>query len=75
VEDVKFISGAEQLKPLAKQIAAAHYVAPVPEGSRARLVRRGILMCTGTAPRCDFTFIPADSVFSTNSTASQGMLN
>jgi tetratricopeptide (TPR) repeat protein len=66
VEDVKFISGADQLKPLAKQIAVVHYVAPVPEGSQARLVRRGILMCTGTAPRCDFALIPPDTVFSTN---------
>jgi hypothetical protein len=66
VEDVRFISGEEQLKPLAKQIAATHYVAPVPEGSQARLVRRGILMCTGTTPRCDFALVPVDAVFSTN---------
>jgi tetratricopeptide (TPR) repeat protein len=62
-EEVKFISGEETLKPLAKEIQAIHFTAPLPDGSEAKLVRRGILMCTGTY--CDFVLIPPSSVRST----------
>jgi tetratricopeptide (TPR) repeat protein len=66
VEEVKFISGEDALRPLAKQIAAARYSIPFPDDSEAKLVRRGILMCSGTAIRCDFVLIPPDSVVSTH---------
>jgi hypothetical protein len=65
VEEAQFISGNDALKPLAKEIAAAHYAIPFPDNSQAKLVRRGILMCIGTSTRCDFVLIPPDSVLST----------
>jgi hypothetical protein len=63
VEDVKFISGEQDLKPMVKEIQEIRFNAPLPDRSEARLVRRGILMCTGT--NCDFVLIPTESVFST----------
>jgi hypothetical protein len=63
VKDIKFISGEDDLKPLAKEIREVDYIVPLPDGSEAKLVRRGILMCTGA--HCDFVFIPPDAVFST----------
>jgi hypothetical protein len=62
VKDVKFTNGEEALKPLAKGIREVDYAVPLPGGIEAKLVRRGILMCTGT--HCDFVFVPPDSVFS-----------
>jgi tetratricopeptide (TPR) repeat protein len=63
VEEVKFISGEEGLKPMAEKIQEIQFTALLPDGSKAKLVRRGILMCTGT--ECDFVLIPPASVFST----------
>jgi hypothetical protein len=50
------------LKPPAREIREVDFIAPLPDGREAKLVRRGILMCTGT--HCDFVFIPPDAVFS-----------
>jgi hypothetical protein len=48
------------VKPLAKEIRKVDYKVPLPDGSEAKLVRRGILLCTGT--RYDFVFIPPDAL-------------
>jgi hypothetical protein len=65
VEEAKFISGEETLKPLSKEIAAAHYPIPFPDNTEAKLLRRGILMCISTSTRCDFVLIPPADVVST----------
>ncbi len=46
VEDVKFISGSDELKSAGHTLSEASFQAAFPEGSSARLVRRAILMCS-----------------------------
>jgi tetratricopeptide (TPR) repeat protein len=65
VQEAKFISGEEALKPLSKEIAAAPYSIPFPDNTEAKLLRRGILMCISTSTRCDFVLIPPADVVST----------
>jgi tetratricopeptide (TPR) repeat protein len=45
VEQVKFISGADELKSATKQLEKAHYDVSFPDNGPTRLVRRGILGC------------------------------
>lgn len=60
VEDTRFISGSEQLRSAGKMLSELKFKIAFPEGSSARLVRRGILACfplTG----CSFVLIPPES--------------
>ena len=65
VEDVKFISGAEQIRPLSKVLASLKLKAPLPDEVPVKLVRRGVLVCEGSNLGCDFTLFTVDSVHST----------
>jgi tetratricopeptide (TPR) repeat protein len=60
-QDVKFISGSDQLKSADKQIRAAVYPVSYPEGSAARLVRRAILSCSSLSG-CEIVLYNPDSV-------------
>jgi tetratricopeptide (TPR) repeat protein len=64
VEDVKFISGAEQIRPLSKVVASLKFKAPLPDESPVKLVRRGVLVCEGGNLGCDFTLFTVESVHS-----------
>jgi hypothetical protein len=65
VEDVKFISGDEFIRPLGKVLASLKFKAPLPDDAPIKVVRHGVLFCTGGDLGCDFTLIPVDSVHST----------
>jgi tetratricopeptide (TPR) repeat protein len=62
VEDVKFISGTEQIRPLGKTLSTLKFKAPLPDDAPVKLVRRGVLVCEGKYFGCDFTLFPVDSV-------------
>ena len=65
IEDVKFISGDEQIRPLSKVLASLKLKAPLPDEVPVKLVRRGVLVCEGGNLGCDFTLFTVDSVHST----------
>jgi len=44
--DSSFISGSKELKPVLDELPAADFQVAFPAGSTARLLRRGILMCS-----------------------------
>jgi hypothetical protein len=59
IEDAQFISGADSLKEARDALMKARFDVPFPDGSSAKIVRRGILSCSSyTTPNCQFTFIP-----------------
>ncbi len=62
VEDVKFISGDECIRPLSKALAPLKFKAPLPDDAPVRLVRRGVMVCPGSGFACDFTLFAVDSV-------------
>jgi tetratricopeptide (TPR) repeat protein/transglutaminase-like putative cysteine protease len=63
IEDVKFVSGNEKLKPIASSIASSKLRAEFPNSDPVRITRRGILMCGSLG--CDFTLLLPDSVHAT----------
>jgi tetratricopeptide (TPR) repeat protein len=56
-EDVQFIKGSEELRPVADELKAKGIPAAVPEGSQAKIVRRGILYCSDALKGCQFTLL------------------
>jgi hypothetical protein len=64
VQDIKFISGDEQIHPFSKVVSALKFKAPLPDESPVKLVRRGVLVCQGENLGCDFTLFPVESVHS-----------
>ena len=62
VEAVKFISGSEQLRPLAQRLHSLDYGAVFPDDTPAKLIRRGTLACSEKTGECTFTLIlPEDA--------------
>ena len=66
VVEIKFISGSEQLRGLDKLLREKNMLTQFPDESPANLFRRGILMCGGYLPDCQFTLLTADVVRSAN---------
>jgi len=62
VEDVQFIHGNDQLRPATDLIKKASFAGEFPSGSTARIVRRGILYCSGLTAECALTLILPQSV-------------
>jgi len=58
-EDVRFLKGDEALKPAAPALLAATYRAPLPTGSKAKVLRRGIVACTTGSKTCLLVLLPA----------------
>ena len=65
LQEVKFISGSDQLKSAASTLTAAPFQVPFPKDSSARILRRALLMCS-EASGCSLTLYPIDSVHSVN---------
>jgi len=65
VEDVKFISGSDQLKSATATLTAAPFQVAFPKDSSARILRRALLMCSDESG-CSVTLYPIDSVHSVN---------
>jgi len=56
-EDVQFIKGSEELRAAAGELKAKTTPAAFPDGSQARIVRRGILYCSDALKSCQFTLL------------------
>jgi tetratricopeptide (TPR) repeat protein len=66
VEDVKFVKGSEKLRPYASALRTASYGVLFPDATATKLVRRGVLSCSGATGECEFVLLTADSVTSLN---------
>jgi tetratricopeptide (TPR) repeat protein len=64
VVDVKFIKGADSLKPLASQLKSVKYPLVFPDSSPTKIVRRGALLCLPKPGACTLTFISPDLITS-----------
>jgi tetratricopeptide (TPR) repeat protein len=64
VVDIKFIKGAESLKPLAAQLKTIKYQLIFPDNSPTKIVRRGALLCLPKPGGCSFTMIGPDLITS-----------
>lgn len=62
VQGVKFVSGAEELKPAAKAIEGIHFNQPFPDDAPTVVARRGILSCSKLTPKCDVVLYTLDMV-------------
>jgi cytochrome c-type biogenesis protein CcmH/NrfG len=65
VQEVKFISGSEKARAAEKILISTHFRVVFPDGSNARLLRRGILACYPTSA-CSFVLFPVSQVRSLN---------
>lgn len=65
VEDVKFISGSDKMKPQGKQLKSIDFNFPAPSDTPTRFVRRGILGCYQYSG-CSFVLLDPASVTSLN---------
>ncbi len=66
IEEVRFASGSEKLRPLAGALRAVHFLAIFPDDTPTKLVRRGILSCSALTGECVFVLLPPDLVTSVN---------
>ncbi|HEY3988694.1 MAG TPA: DUF3857 domain-containing protein [Acidobacteriaceae bacterium] len=57
-EDVRFLKGDEALKKAQPALLAASYRAPLPAGSKAKVLRRGIVACTTGSKTCLLVLLP-----------------
>jgi tetratricopeptide (TPR) repeat protein len=64
VIDVRFIKGAESLKPLAAQLKAIKYPLIFPDSSQTKVIRRGALLCLPKPGVCTFTMVSPDLITS-----------
>jgi tetratricopeptide (TPR) repeat protein/transglutaminase-like putative cysteine protease len=62
VEDAKIIDGNNGLSSMVAPLKRVHFAPTLPLNSDAKLVRRGIMMCTPPAPTCDFVLLTVDTV-------------
>ncbi len=62
VDDVQFIHGDQQLRSAADSIKKVDFPGQFPEGSTAKLLRRGILFCSPASDTCQFTLLLPQSV-------------
>jgi tetratricopeptide (TPR) repeat protein len=65
LEDVKFIKGSDKLENAEKFIRAASFPMSHPDGSKAHVVRRGILSCSSYTG-CSLVLLTPDTVTSVN---------
>jgi tetratricopeptide (TPR) repeat protein/transglutaminase-like putative cysteine protease len=65
VEETRFVTGSEKLKAADKFIRAGTFPASFPEGSKAHLIRRGILSCSSFTG-CTMVLYTPDAVTTLN---------
>jgi tetratricopeptide (TPR) repeat protein len=58
-QDVRFLKGDEALKKMTPALLAVTYRAPLPTGSKAKVLRRGIVACTTGSKTCLLVLVPA----------------
>jgi tetratricopeptide (TPR) repeat protein len=57
VENVQFIRGDESLKVAEDALRKATFPVPFPQDSKAKLIRRGILVCSEGGDKCQFAML------------------
>jgi hypothetical protein len=57
-DDVRFLKGDDALKKAAPALLTAAYRAPLPTGSKAKVLRRGIVACTTGSKTCLLVLLP-----------------
>jgi tetratricopeptide (TPR) repeat protein len=62
IEDAQFITGDESLRSAMAELMKASFSGEIPKGSTAKIVRRGILYCSETPDKCQFTMLLPQSV-------------
>jgi hypothetical protein len=62
VEETRFISGSDKLKPFADALRGAQVEFMFPDSTPTRLLRRGTLSCV-PAGGCNIVLLPADDLF------------
>ena len=62
VDNVKYVSGDEKLKPFADALRKAQYNLTLPDGTPTKILRRGVLSCPSTGGDCHFVMLLTDDV-------------
>lgn len=57
-EEVRFLKGAESLRPAETLLAKTEFHSPLPADSHAKILRRGILACTTGSKECLLVLVP-----------------
>jgi len=65
VDDVKFISGSENLKDAGKVLRSAKFDVPFPTDAATHILRRGLLACSALTG-CEIVLYPSSAVRSVN---------
>jgi hypothetical protein len=66
VEDVRFISGSEKLRPLASALRNVPYRMSFPDATQTKIIRRGALICGPSSEGCSFILLSPEFVTSVN---------
>jgi tetratricopeptide (TPR) repeat protein len=61
IEDVRFLKGDESLKKATPALETVAYRSPLPQGSKAKVLRRGIVACTTGSKTCLLVLLPSSS--------------
>jgi tetratricopeptide (TPR) repeat protein len=65
ISAVKFINGSDELRDAKDAISSASYDVSFPDARSVKLLRRGMVVCSGSAA-CQFFLLPPESVNSLN---------
>lgn len=66
VDDVRFLTGSEELRPFATRLRTLDFGPMLPDATPVKLVRRATLACPGSGRQCQLILIPAGNTFSAN---------
>ncbi|MGA8222679.1 MAG: DUF3857 domain-containing protein [Candidatus Acidiferrales bacterium] len=66
VDEVRFVSGSEKLRPFASNLRSIHFAGMFPDASPAKLMRRGTLTCSAATGDCVFTLVVPEDVRTVN---------
>jgi tetratricopeptide (TPR) repeat protein len=66
VEAVKFVSGSQNLRPLADRLRSVDFGPMFPDSTPARIVRRGTVACSAETGNCTFTLILPEDLRTVN---------
>jgi Flp pilus assembly protein TadD/transglutaminase-like putative cysteine protease len=66
IDEVRFVSGSEKLRPFAANLRSLHFVGVFPDASPTKLVRRGTLSCSPATGECTFVLALPEDVRTVN---------
>ena len=62
VEEVRFLSGAQELRSATAQIAAGKFTVSFPDDAPTKILRKGVLSCSQIVKECTFVLYPVEAV-------------